>query len=214
MKITTTDSVRLSLDRFSWDSRLLKNELYKNQYRTSWKSHMKSLILGHRRTDGWICHIRRRIFYFVKTLPTRERGAQISEARRSGRRPDYIKYIFVFLGHTTICRSYKLTLSDQAQVSLQLTVWLSDLAERFLAGPLLLRGPKNFSPGPVPLSAALRKERLQYRSRCSKPTNGNDNANSSFSSLFWKRAKNGCELDLTYGSLMALSHTVTNVWIS
>jgi hypothetical protein len=39
---------------------------------------------------------------------------------------DYVTYIFVFLGNIIICRLYKLTFSDQAQVTLQLTVSLSD----------------------------------------------------------------------------------------
>jgi hypothetical protein len=41
--------------------------------------------------------------------------------------PDNIAYVFVFLGSVIICQVYKLTLSDQAQVTLQLTVSLSDL---------------------------------------------------------------------------------------
>jgi hypothetical protein len=40
--------------------------------------------------------------------------------------PEYVAYVFVFLG-SIICRLYKLTLSDQAQVILQLRVSLSDL---------------------------------------------------------------------------------------
>jgi hypothetical protein len=42
-----------------------------------------------------------------------------------------------FLGSITICRLHKLTLSDQFQVTLQLTVNLSDLVHRFLASPPL-----------------------------------------------------------------------------
>ena len=38
-----------------------------------------------------------------------------------------VTYVFVSLGSVTICRLYKLTLSHQAQVTLQLTVSLSDL---------------------------------------------------------------------------------------
>ena len=38
-----------------------------------------------------------------------------------------ITYIFVCLGSVIICRLNKLTLSDQVQVTLQLTVSLSDL---------------------------------------------------------------------------------------
>jgi len=36
---------------------------------------------------------------------------------------DYVAYVFVFLRSVIICRPYKLTLSDQAQVTLQLTVF-------------------------------------------------------------------------------------------
>jgi hypothetical protein len=41
--------------------------------------------------------------------------------------PDYIAYSFVFLCSIIICRLYKLTLSDQAQVTLQMWVSLCDL---------------------------------------------------------------------------------------
>jgi hypothetical protein len=49
-------------------------------------------------------------------------------AQRSGRGPghDSVAYVFVFFG-TVICRSYKLALSDQGQVTLQLKVRLSYL---------------------------------------------------------------------------------------
>jgi hypothetical protein len=60
-------------------------------------------------------------------------------------------YAFVFLGSIIICRVYKLTLSDQAQLTLQLTVTLSDLMKKILFSPPLLGGPeKIFSPGPEP----------------------------------------------------------------
>jgi hypothetical protein len=41
--------------------------------------------------------------------------------------PNYVAYVFVFLGRIIMCRLYKLTLSDEAQVTLQLTVSLPDL---------------------------------------------------------------------------------------
>jgi len=41
--------------------------------------------------------------------------------------PDYVAYVFVFSDDIIICRLYKLTLSDQAQVTLQLRVSLSNL---------------------------------------------------------------------------------------
>jgi len=53
---------------------------------------------------------------------------------------NYVAYVFIFL-RITICRLYKSTLSDQALVTLQLTVSLSNLVSRFLASPPLLCGP-------------------------------------------------------------------------
>jgi len=44
--------------------------------------------------------------------------------------------------HAIICRLYKVTLSDQAQVTLQLTLSLFDLVLRFLAGPPFLGARK------------------------------------------------------------------------
>ena len=44
-----------------------------------------------------------------------------------GAGPAYVEYVFVFLGSIIICRLYKLTLSDLAQVTLQLRARLSDL---------------------------------------------------------------------------------------
>lgn len=44
--------------------------------------------------------------------------------------------------HAIICRLHEVTLSDQAQVTLQLTVSLFDLASRFLAGPPFLGARK------------------------------------------------------------------------
>jgi hypothetical protein len=77
---------------------------------------------------------------------------------QQGARGRTVSYVFVFLGSTIICPLYKLTLSDQVQVTLQLRVSLSDLVQRFLAGPPLLVGGalKNFFHwGPNRLSAAL-----------------------------------------------------------
>jgi len=59
-------------------------------------------------------------------------------AEREG--PDYITHFFVSLGGVINCRMYKLTLSDYALVTLQLTVTLSDLVQRFIAGPPLFDG--------------------------------------------------------------------------
>jgi len=71
-------------------------------------------------------------------------GPDISE-RGSG--PHYVPRVFVFF------RSYHylltVALADQVHVTLQPTVSLSDLEQRFLIRPPLLEGPN-------PLSAALR----------------------------------------------------------
>ena len=50
---------------------------------------------------------------------------QIPGARRpeGGPGPVCVAYVFACLGSTTICRLYKLTPSDQTQVTLQLTVF-------------------------------------------------------------------------------------------
>ena len=50
---------------------------------------------------------------------------QITVARRSGMGPGfvYVAYVFVFLGIIILCRVYKLTLSDQATVTLHLTLF-------------------------------------------------------------------------------------------
>ena len=57
-----------------------------------------------------------------------EEPIQITGTRSSGRgpRPDYFAYVFVFPDSTIICRLYKLNISDQAQVSLQMRGSLSD----------------------------------------------------------------------------------------
>jgi len=44
-----------------------------------------------------------------------------------GMGPDCVAYVFVFLNHIIICQLYKLTLSDQAQITVQLKVALSKL---------------------------------------------------------------------------------------
>jgi hypothetical protein len=57
-----------------------------------------------------------------------EEPVQITAARPSGRgpSPDYFAHVFIFLGSNIICPLYKLTISDQAQVSLQMRDSLSD----------------------------------------------------------------------------------------
>jgi len=68
---------------------------------------------------------------------------QITGAQRPGKGPDYMAYVFVFLGSISICRSYKSTLSDQAQLTLQLRVSHFNFGSSILAGPsLLTRGQR------------------------------------------------------------------------
>jgi len=58
-----------------------------------------------------------------------------------------VVFVDVSIGSTIIRRLYKLTLSDQPQVILQLTVGLSDLVQRFFCRSAFAGGPKNFSTG-------------------------------------------------------------------
>ena len=69
----------------------------------------------------------------------------------------YVTDVFVLPDSTIVCQLHKLTLSDQAQVTLQLTDGPSDLVFRLLARPPFWRagrGPgrerKNFPPRPEP----------------------------------------------------------------
>jgi hypothetical protein len=83
------------------------------------------ILNGYRDRDDWIYKYKR----IVKSAD--EKGGkpvQITGARKSGKGPgpDNVAYV-AFLGSIIVCRLYKLTLSDQAQVTLQLTVSLSDL---------------------------------------------------------------------------------------
>jgi hypothetical protein len=69
-------------------------------------------------------------------------AVKFTAERWSGRGPlgsSYVSYVFVFLGSIIISRLYKLTISDEAQVTLQLTVSLSELAYS-LAGPIVQKG--------------------------------------------------------------------------
>jgi hypothetical protein len=54
-------------------------------------------------------------------------GNPVQITGTGGPGPDCLAYVFVFLRNIITCRLYKLTLSDQAQVTLQLRVCLSDL---------------------------------------------------------------------------------------
>jgi hypothetical protein len=64
-------------------------------------------------------------------VPTRERGSRYKLPgpghQESDQEPDYIAHIFVFVGNVVICRLYKLILSNNAQVTLQMRVSLSNL---------------------------------------------------------------------------------------
>jgi hypothetical protein len=53
-----------------------------------------------------------------------------------------VAYVFIFLNHIIIFQLYKLTLSDQAQITLQLKVALSKLVQRILISPPILGDPK------------------------------------------------------------------------
>jgi len=50
-----------------------------------------------------------------------------SGSLEGGLGPNYIAYVFVFLSSVSICQLYKLTLADQAQITLQVRVSLSYL---------------------------------------------------------------------------------------
>jgi hypothetical protein len=58
-----------------------------------------------------------------------------SGGQKGGPKPKFLAYVFVFFGNIIIGPFYKLTLSAQTKVTLQLTVSLSDLLSRFLARP-------------------------------------------------------------------------------
>jgi hypothetical protein len=74
----------------------------------------------------WKRHIRP-----FKSVPTRRVGSRYKlpapGSPEGGPGPDYVAYVFVFLGSIIVCRVYKLTLSDQAQITLPLTVSFCDL---------------------------------------------------------------------------------------
>jgi len=54
-------------------------------------------------------------------------GGEVTATNSWGLGPNYITYVFVFLSSVIICRLYKLTLADQAQITLLVTVGLSYL---------------------------------------------------------------------------------------
>jgi len=63
--------------------------------------------------------------------------------------PDYVACVFVFLGNIITCRLCKLTPLDQAQVTLQLRVSLSDVVKQFLGGLPLAGEPEPAIAGPA-----------------------------------------------------------------
>ena len=64
-------------------------------------------------------------------MPTREGASryilQEPGVPEGGPGPDYVAYVFIFLSSIIIYRLYKLTLSAETQITLQLQVSLSDL---------------------------------------------------------------------------------------
>ena len=86
------------------------------------------------------------------------RGQGVRRNHR-GPGPNLVPYAFVYL--CTVCRLYKLTLSEQAQITLQLSQPLRvsvvyTQCKNFLAGPSVVgRVKKVLHRGPNPLSAAL-----------------------------------------------------------
>jgi hypothetical protein len=71
------------------------------------------------------------IYILLLAVPTREGGSRYKlqgpGGPEGGPGPDYVAYVYVFLSSIILCRLYKLTLSDQVQVIVQLRVSLSDL---------------------------------------------------------------------------------------
>ena len=56
----------------------------------------------------------------------------------------YVAYIFVCLGNTIICRLFKLSLSDQVQVILQLRVGPFQISVKIFSWSACAVGPKKF----------------------------------------------------------------------
>jgi hypothetical protein len=81
-----------------------------------------------------------------------ERPVQITEGRRTGKRPGAtMLHGFVFLGSTTVCRVYKLTLSDRAQLTLHLRVssFLFSVNTRTVRRSALVAGPESTLGSPA-----------------------------------------------------------------
>jgi hypothetical protein len=69
----------------------------------------------------------------TRTFHTTTEQDNKSTSAYSGRGPDYVVYVFTSHDNIIVCRLYKLTFSDQAQVILQLRVGLPDSVSRFSA---------------------------------------------------------------------------------
>ena len=65
---------------------------------------------------------------------------QRPDSPEGGSGPDYIAHVLVFLGSISMCRLYKLTLSDQAQVTLQLRASLRFSVKNFSRSTLPAAG--------------------------------------------------------------------------
>jgi hypothetical protein len=94
----------------------------------------------------------------VRKGPSGPEGAQRSGMGPSGPKggpaPGEVAFVLYFsVVIVIICQQHELTVSDQAQITLQLTVSLYELSHRFLADPPLLGvaggggGPKTFFIG-------------------------------------------------------------------
>ena len=100
--------------------------------------------------------------------------------------PDYIAYVFVFLYSTITCRLCKLTLTDQAQVTLQLRFSLSDFLYVFLVGLPFLGGRCNFFfTGAQIHSRRLRSYELYIKTGCHNKKERGDTVHSPCSGQCW-----------------------------
>jgi hypothetical protein len=78
----------------------------------------------------------------------------------------YVAYVLVFLGSIIICRLYRLTLSDKAIVTLQLTILSVRFSVKTFSWPVHAGGtPKFLSPGPEPDLGESEFDRVYYSLR-------------------------------------------------
>ena len=97
------------------------------------------------------CYIALSLHCFV-SVPVATRGEGVSRYKlpepgdpEGGPGPDYVAYIFIFLGDIIICKMYKLTPSEQAKGSVQLRVRLFRFNTKVFSLSALVVGPENFS---------------------------------------------------------------------